>query len=98
LYKVDAHDPVTLSAAAQSNVVVSLSSSNNSVAKPTVNSITITSGTTGTFTVKTFRVNSKKTVKIKATANGTSTEATLTVTKTALPAALGLILSVAAGI
>jgi len=45
-----------------------------------VNSITIPVGeTSGTFTVKTFSVYSTKTVKIKATLNGTSKEATLTV-------------------
>jgi uncharacterized repeat protein (TIGR01451 family) len=70
---------VTLSAPVSGSVVVNLSSSNTSVAKPAVSSITVTSGTTGTFTVKTFAVSSKKTVKIKAAANGTSKEATLTV-------------------
>jgi uncharacterized repeat protein (TIGR01451 family)/CSLREA domain-containing protein len=73
---------VTLQAPAQGNVVVSLSSNNNSVAKPSVSSITINSGQTSkTFTVKTFKVSSTKTVKIKASANGTNKEASLTVTK-----------------
>jgi uncharacterized repeat protein (TIGR01451 family) len=71
---------VTLYAPAQSNTVVNLSSSNTSVAKPSVSSISIPSGqSSGTFTVKTFRVSRDKTVKIKASANGTSKEATLTV-------------------
>ena len=77
---------VTLSAPAPSGgAVVALSSSNTSVARPTlngnfVNSITIPAGgTSGTFTVKTFSVYSTKTVKIKARLNGTSKEATLTV-------------------
>jgi uncharacterized repeat protein (TIGR01451 family) len=71
---------VNLVAPAQGNVVVTLSSSNTSVAKPTVNSITIPNGqSSGQFTVRTFRVSSTKTVKIKASANGTSKEATLTV-------------------
>ena len=77
---------VTLSAPAPSGgAVVALSSSNTSVARPTlngnfVNSITIPAGNTmGTFTVKTFSVYSTKTVKIKATLNRTSKEATLTV-------------------
>jgi uncharacterized repeat protein (TIGR01451 family) len=59
---------------------VTLSSSNIYVAKPAVSSITIPFGqTSGTFTVKHFRVSYTKTVKIKASANGTSKEATLTV-------------------
>jgi uncharacterized repeat protein (TIGR01451 family) len=71
---------VTLSSPAQSDTVVILSSSNTSVAKPLVNSITISTGqSSGTFTVKTFKVSRDKTVKIKASANGTSKEATLTV-------------------
>ena len=73
---------VTLIAPAPSNTVVTLSSSNNSVAKPAVSSITIMTGQTSkTFTVKTFAVRGTKTVKIKAAANGTSKEATLTVTR-----------------
>ena len=60
---------------------VTLSSSNTSVAKPTISSITISAGQTSkTFTVKTFAVSSTKTVKIKATAYGLSKDATLTVT------------------
>jgi uncharacterized repeat protein (TIGR01451 family) len=71
---------VTLSSPAQSDMVIILSSSNTSVAKPLVNSITISTGqSSGTFTVKTFKVSRDKTVKIKASANGTSKEATLTV-------------------
>ena len=74
---------VNLSVPAPSGgVVVTLSSSNTSVAKPAVNSITIPFGqTSGAFTIKTFKVSSTKTAKIKASANGTSKEATLTVTK-----------------
>ena len=71
---------VTLVAAAPSNTVVTLSSSNTSVAQPAVSSITISAGQTSkTFTVKTFSVSDTKTVKIKATAYGLSKEATLTV-------------------
>ena len=77
---------VTLSAPAPNGgAVVTLSSSNTSVARPTlngnfVNSITIPAGgRTGIFRVKTFTVYSTKTVKIKAALNGTSKEATLTV-------------------
>ena len=71
---------VTLSAPATSSTVVSLSSSSTSVAKPAVSSITIPANhTSGTFTVKTFKVSSTKTAKIKASANDTK-EATLTVT------------------
>ena len=58
-------------APAPSNTVVTLSSSNESVAKPAVSSMTIIAGQTSkTFTVKTFAVSSPKTVKIKATAHG----------------------------
>ncbi len=71
---------VTLTAKAPSNIVVSLSSSDTNVAKPVVSSVTINKGQTSkTFTVKTFRVSRTKTAKIKATASGTSKEATLTV-------------------
>ena len=60
--------------------IVTLSSTNESVAKPTVSSITIAAGqTSNTFTVRTFRVSSTRTPKITATANGISKEATLTV-------------------
>lgn len=72
---------VTLSAPATSSTVVSLSSSSTSVAKPAVSSITIPANhTSGTFTVKTFKVSSTRTAKIKASANDPSKEATLTVT------------------
>ena len=61
-------------------VVVALSSNNQSVAKPAVSSVTLTAGQfSKTFTVNTFIVSSTKTAKIKAGANGTSKEATLTV-------------------
>ena len=63
------------------DTVITLSSSNSGVAKPTASSITISAGQTSkTFTVKIFAVSSTKTVKIKATAYGLSKEATLTVT------------------
>ena len=72
---------VTLTAKAPSNVVVSLSSSDTNVARPAVSSVTINKGQTSkTFTVKTFKVSRTKTAKIKASANGSSKEATLTVT------------------
>jgi uncharacterized repeat protein (TIGR01451 family)/uncharacterized delta-60 repeat protein len=71
---------VNLVCQAPADTVVTLSSSNTSVAKPTESSITILQGQTSkTFTVKTFAVSSTKTVNIKATANGISKEATLTV-------------------
>jgi uncharacterized repeat protein (TIGR01451 family) len=77
----DVTGTVTLVAKAPSNIVVRLSSSNDSVAKPAVSSVTINKDQTSkTFTIKTFKVGSTKTVKIKASANGTSKEATLTVT------------------
>jgi hypothetical protein len=73
---------VNLVAPAPSDTKVTLSSSKESVAKPTVSSITISAGQTSkTFTVKTFAVSSTKTVQIKGSANGTSKEATLTVTR-----------------
>lgn len=71
----------TLTAKVPSNIVISLSSSNTSVAKPAMSSVTTNAGQTSkTFTVKTFKVSRDKTVKIRATANGTSKEATLAVT------------------
>jgi len=73
---------VNLAAPSQGSTVVTLSSSNTSVARPRDTSITIPNGlSSGQFTVRTFRVSSNKTVKIKATANGISKEATLTVRK-----------------
>jgi hypothetical protein len=76
----DVTGTVTLTARAPSNFVVSLSSSDTNVARPSVSSVTISQGQTSkTFTVKTFKVSRTKTVKIKASANGTSKEATLTV-------------------
>ena len=72
---------VTLVAPAPSNTAVTLSSCNESVAKPSVSSITISAGQASkTFTVKTFSVSSTKKVKITAKANATSKDATLTVT------------------
>lgn len=77
----DVTGTVKLSGSASSNTVVTLFSSNTSAAKPAVSSVTISAGNTSkNFTVKTFAVSSTKTVKIKASANGTSKEATLTVT------------------
>ena len=73
---------VKLVAAAPQDTVITRSSSNASVAKPTVRSVTISAGQTSkTFTIKTFAVSSTKTVKIKATAYGLSKDATLTVTQ-----------------
>ena len=66
--------------AAPSNIVVSLSSSNSTVAAPAVSSITIPTGaTTKTFTVHTTQVASTTSVIISATANGIGKSATLTV-------------------
>jgi uncharacterized repeat protein (TIGR01451 family) len=83
---VNSSATVFLAASSPINTVVTLSSSATSVAKPAVNSITIPAGqTSGSFTVKTFGVSSTKTAKIKASANSTSKEATLTVTRNGCP-------------
>lgn len=67
--------------AAPGSITVSLSSSNPSVAGPTVNSIAIPAGSlTGTFTVATSHVSVKTTVTIKATANGITKGKALTIT------------------
>jgi hypothetical protein len=78
----DVTGTVMLVAPAPSNTTVTLSSSNPSVAKPSVNSITISRGQQSkTFKVKTDKVSSTKTVKIKAKAYDLSKETTLIVTK-----------------
>lgn len=65
---------------APTDTIVTLSSSNESVANPAVSSVTILSGQSSkSFTIKTFRVSSTMTLRIKASANGISKEATLTV-------------------
>jgi hypothetical protein len=58
-----------------------VSSNIEGLAKPTTSSVTINAGQTSkTFTIKTFAVSSTKSAKIKASANGSSKEATLNVT------------------
>lgn len=72
---------VTLQApAAPGDIVVSLSSSNTSVANPAVNTITIPAGAlAGTFTVNTSAVASKTAVSITASTDGTTKSSTFTV-------------------
>ena len=67
-------------AAAPGSITVTLASSNPSVATPTVSSISIPEGTVSkTFSVRTADVTTNSTVAIKATANGLSKSAGLTV-------------------
>jgi hypothetical protein len=66
--------------AAPGAIVVTLSSNNPAVARPTVSSITIPFGsTTGSFTVTTADVSAVSTAVIKATAGGITKSRTLTV-------------------
>ena len=67
-------------AAAPGNITVTLTSTNPSVANPTVGTITIPAGVTSkTFTVRTTDVATSSTATIKATANAVSKSRTLTV-------------------
>jgi hypothetical protein len=67
-------------AAAPGSINVTLTSTNPSVANPTVGTITIPAGVTSkTFTVRTTDVSTSSTATIKATANAVSKSRTLTV-------------------
>ena len=74
-------------AAAPGNITVTLASSNPSVATPTVSTISIPAGVVSkTFSVRTADVTTSSTAAIKATANGVSKSAVLTVYKGRTPA------------